>query len=218
MVPIVCIVGRSGTGKTTLIERLLPELKARGYRVAVIKHTHMDVDWDQPGKDTWKFAKAGADQVVLATPKRVLANTPTAERQTFEQSLRFIGGGYDILIVEGFHETPLPKIEVHRQELGRELVTDKHGLMALVTDEKMDVAAPQFAWDDAKGVADLIVRKLLSSSDALDVGLFVNGQPVKMTPFVAEIIAGTVRGTVSALKGGGDGASDIDLWIRQKPM
>ena len=216
MIPIVCIVGRSGSGKTTLIERLIPELKGRGYRVAVVKHTDKDIDWDQPGKDSWRLAKAGSDKVILSTPRRVLANTFMGDRLTFEQSLRFVGGDYDLLVVEGFHETPLPKIEVHRRELGQELVSDKHGLMAVVTDEKLGLGAPQFAWDDAKGVVDLIVRKLLSSGDAIDVGLFVNGLPVKLSPFVVEIIARTVQGMVSSLKGVGE-ARDIDLWVREKP-
>ena len=216
MIPIVCIVGRSGSGKTTLIERLIPELKGRGYRVAVVKHTDKDVDWDQPGKDSWRLAKAGSDEVILSTPRRVLANTLLGDRLTFDQSLRFVGGDYDLLVVEGFHETPLPKIEVHRRELGQELMSDKHGLMAVVTDEKLSLGAPQFAWDDAKGIVDLIVRKMLSSGNAIDVGLFVNGQPVSLTPFIAEMIASTVQGMVSPLKGVGE-VRDIDLWVREKP-
>ena len=216
MIPMVCIVGRSGTGKTTFIERLVPELKGRGYRVAVIKHTDKDVDWDRPGKDSWRLAKAGSDEVILSTPRRVLANTLLGDHLTFDQSLRFVGGDYDLLVVEGFHETPLPKIEVHRRELGQELVSDKHGLMAVITDEKLSLGAPQFAWDDAKGIVDLIVRKMLSSGNAIDVGLFVNGQPVSLTPFIAEMIASTVQGMVSSLKGVGE-VRDIDLWVREKP-
>ncbi|HLC23124.1 MAG TPA: hypothetical protein VJL08_01590, partial [Dehalococcoidia bacterium] len=109
-----------------------------------------------------------------------------------------------------------PKIEVHRRELGQELVSDKHGLMAVITDEKLSLGAPQFAWDDAKGVVDLIVRKMLSSGNAIDVGLFVNGQPVSLKPFIAEMIASTVQGMVSSLKGVGE-VRDIDLWVREKP-
>ncbi len=216
MVPVVCIVGRSGTGKTTLIERLIPDLIGRGYRVAVVKHTDQNPDLDKPGKDTWRFANAGSTTVVLSTPRRVMVNAAMPGGLTVAQSLRFAGGDCDLILVEGYHENPFPKIEVHRQALGQGLITDKHGLMAVVTDEKLDVAAPQYALDDARSVADLIVRKLLSSSEEVEAGLFVNGEPIRMAPFVAEIVARTVQGLVSSLKGTGE-AKDIDLWIRQKP-
>lgn len=217
MAPAVCILGRSGTGKTTFIERLLPELKKRGFRVAVVKHSDQDVDWDQPGKDTWRLAKAGGDAVVLCTPQRVMANTLTGKALSVTESLRFVGPGYDLVLVEGFHENQLPKIEVHRRELGQGLVSDKHGLMAAVTDEKLDITAPQFSWDDASGVADLIVRKLLSSAEDIEVGLFVGGEAVRLNPFVQEVISATVRGMVSSLKGVTD-SPDIDLWIRKKSI
>lgn len=215
MAPVVCIVGRSNTGKTTFIERLIPEFKRRGFRVAVVKHTDQDVEWDQPGKDTYRFARAGSDVVVLSTRQRTLVNVLAGRTPTIGQSLRLAGGDCDLVIVEGYHEAPLPKIEVHRRELGQGLLVDKHGLLAAVTDEKLDVTAPQFPLDDATGVADLIVRKLLSSVGKVDAGLFINGEPVKLSPFVTDIIARTVRGMVSSLKGAGE-HEDIDLWIRTR--
>lgn len=215
MAPTVCILGRSGTGKTTFIERLLPELKRRGYRVAVVKHSEQNVEWDQPGKDTWRLAKAGSDVVVLCTPQRVMANTLTGKALSVTESLRFAGPGYDLIIVEGFHENQLPKIEVHRKELGRELISDKHSLMAAVTDERLDITAPQFSWDDASGVADLIVRKLLSSGGDIDVDLFAGGAAVSLSASEQKKIAEAVRSMVSSLKAAGD-SPDIDLWIRKK--
>lgn len=215
MAVALCIVGRSNTGKTTLIERLVPEFKGRGFRVAVVKHSEQVVDWDQPGKDTYRFAKAGSDAVLLSTKDRVLVNFLTGKTLPFEESLRYIGGDCDLVLVEGYHETQLPKIEVHRRELGQPLLTDKHGLMALVTDEKLDVTAPQFSRDDVQGIADLVVRKLLSSVGKPDAGLFVDGKPVNLTPFVAEIIAKTVQGMLSSLKGVGE-PRDVDLWIRTR--
>ncbi|MEW6034900.1 MAG: molybdopterin-guanine dinucleotide biosynthesis protein B [Chloroflexota bacterium] len=215
MIPVVCIAGHSGSGKTTLLERLVPELKGRGYRVAAIKHTDKDVEWDHPGKDSWRLAAAGSDQIVLSTPSRVMTSTLVGKDLSLDGALRFVGGDYDIILVEGFHEAGVPRIEVHRRELGRGLLSDRHGLMAVVSDEKLNVAAPQFSWDDVGGVADLIVRKLLSSRDDVDVGLFVNGVPVRLSPFVAQFIASTMEGMVSALKGVGE-VSSLDLWVRKK--
>ena len=216
MIPVVCIVGRSGTGKTTLIEKLIPEFKGRGYRVAVLKHTDQHADWDKPGKDTWRFANAGSAIVVLSTPERVMVSSATDSPPSITGALRFVGGDCDLVLVEGFHQNPFPKIEVHRQSLGQGLLTDKHGLMAVVTDEKLDVAAPQFGLIDYQAVADLIVRKLLSSSEEIEVGLFLKGEPVTLSPFVADLVAKTLLGMVSSLKGTGE-ASHLDLWIRQKP-
>ena len=71
MVPVVSFVGRSNSGKTTLLEKVIRALKLRGYRVAVIKHSHHDFDLDQTGKDTWRFAQAGSDAVVISSPQKL---------------------------------------------------------------------------------------------------------------------------------------------------
>lgn len=124
-IPLLGIVAYSGTGKTTLIEALLPRLAARGIRVAVIKHAHHDVDIDTPGKDTHRFRMAGAAPVILATAQRfaVMMETPSPDDDLdlpllldYAQVSR-----PDLILIEGFKEWPLPKLELHRPELGRPL-------------------------------------------------------------------------------------------------
>ncbi|TWH76783.1 molybdopterin-guanine dinucleotide biosynthesis protein B [Azomonas agilis] len=121
--PLLGIVAYSGTGKTTLIEALLPMLSAQGIRTAVIKHAHHDVDVDTPGKDTHRFRMAGAMPVVLATAKRfaVMMETPD-QMDDLDLPLLLdyvLISKPDLVLIEGFKHWPLPKLELHRPELGR---------------------------------------------------------------------------------------------------
>lgn len=162
--PMLCIVGRSGTGKTTLLERLIRELKSRGYRIAVVKHTDKDVEVDVPGKDSWRMAQAGSDAVLLCTGSRVMTNTFAGRPLSLSEALDHITCDYDLVLIEGFHENSLPKIEVHRKELQQPLRSSGPDLMAVVTDEQLNITAPQFQWDDIAPLADLTVKMLLAPS------------------------------------------------------
>jgi molybdopterin-guanine dinucleotide biosynthesis protein MobB len=115
MIPIVSIVGRSKSGKTTLIERLIPEFIKRGYRVATIKHHGKDFQIDHEGKDSWRHKEAGAHKVAISSPQKVaLIEDCSQELSLAELAARFIRGA-DIIIAEGFKRDRHPKIEVFRQ-------------------------------------------------------------------------------------------------------
>ena len=90
MLPIICIVGKSGSGKTALVERIIPELKRRGYRVASIKHNPHDFELDQPGKDSWRHAQAGSDAVVISSPQKVALIKGVEHDPTLGELLRLI--------------------------------------------------------------------------------------------------------------------------------
>ena len=113
--PILCVVGASGSGKTTLIERLIPLLKARGLRVGVLKRTHHDVPIDLEGKDTWRHAQAGAEQVLLLGPSKMAYMDYREEERSPESVIRRHFEGVDLALVEGFRSGELPKLEVWRQ-------------------------------------------------------------------------------------------------------
>jgi molybdopterin-guanine dinucleotide biosynthesis protein B len=154
--PILSIIGRSGVGKTTLLEKLIPELKRRGYRVATVKHhSHPGFEIDQPGKDTWRHAQAGSDHVVIAAPDKI-ASIRRLER---ELTLDEIAAGIldvDIIITEGFKRAGKPTLEVVRAEKGLELLCEPDQLAAIVTDTPLEVVVPQFNLEDVVGVADFI--------------------------------------------------------------
>ena len=161
MIPIVSIVGRSNTGKTTLIEKLIPELMRRGYRVATIKHNIHGFDIDHEGKDSWRHKKAGARLTVVASPHRV-AVIEDADRdfELAELRDRYIRD-VDVILSEGFKRNPHPKIEVVRSEMKHApLCSREDNLMAIVSDKPVDRGVPCLDIDDIRGVADMIDRFL----------------------------------------------------------
>lgn len=160
---VLSVVGRSNSGKTTLLEKLIPELKRRGHRVAVIKHSVREIDLDQPGKDSWRLAKAGSDAVVVGAPRRVALVKKTEGDPTLEELLSLIGDDYDLILVEGYKHSRIPKIEVHRRVLG-DLVCSPEELFAVVTDEPLDIAVSQFSIEQGVALADLIEDRFLASA------------------------------------------------------
>jgi len=157
-IPIVSVVGRSESGKTTVLEKLIPELKRRGYRVGVIKHTYRTgIEFDVPGKDSYRLAKAGADHVLLATPDQVV-HVQRCDREPSLEELVAAIGDVDLILVEGHKGAAVPRIEVNRRKRGAELISDPKDLLAIVSDQRFNLAVPQYALDDAAGLADLLER------------------------------------------------------------
>ncbi len=160
-VPILSIVGYSGSGKTTLLEKLIKELKRRGYRLAVIKHHHhRGLRLDEPGKDTWRFAQAGADHIVLAGPDRA------AHLYTFEEepALEELASGIqdvDLILTEGYKHADAPKIEIVRGQIKPDLISEPNDLVAVVSDQHLDLAVPQIELNDVGQLADFIQDRFL---------------------------------------------------------
>jgi len=158
MPPVISIVGASDVGKTTLIEKLIPELKKRGYRIGVIKHAHRGFTVDQQGKDSWRHKAAGADAVMVASNGRIalLKDEPGHTLEGLEKYF----GDLDLVITEGYKHADKPKIEVLRKAVSRIPVcrnTDQ--LMAVVTDADVTVAVPTFGLEDIEPLADLIEKR-----------------------------------------------------------
>lgn len=160
MIPIISVVGKSNVGKTTLLEKLLPELKKRGYRVATIKHDVHGFSIDQPGKDTWRHAQAGADMVIISSQQKMAV----IERVEQERTLDEIATGIeniDLILTEGYKRQDKPKIEVYRPERSETLLCKKEELVAIATDVPLNMGVPEFALDDSIGLVDLIEEKFL---------------------------------------------------------
>ncbi|MFB3924625.1 MAG: molybdopterin-guanine dinucleotide biosynthesis protein B [Syntrophales bacterium] len=161
-IPVLSIVGRSNSGKTTLIERLIPEFRKRGYKVATIKHNTHGFDIDHEGKDSWRHKKAGARTAVIASPDKIAVIEDTErDYEIAEIRDRYIRD-VDIVLVEGFKGNPYPKIEIFRPELNQApLCTKVDNLIAVVGDRRDISEVPQFSIKDAAGLADLIEARLL---------------------------------------------------------
>jgi molybdenum cofactor biosynthesis protein MoaC/molybdopterin-guanine dinucleotide biosynthesis protein MobB len=141
--PAVSFVGRSGAGKTTLIERLLPLISARGYRVATIKHDAHDFEIDHPGKDSWRHAQAGARSVALASARK-LALVRHLERELAPEELReLVAEGADLVLVEGYRQAPWPKVEVYRPEVGEPVAAGDPRLLAIVGETRPPGVPPE---------------------------------------------------------------------------
>ena len=202
MIPIVSIVGTSDSGKTTLIEKLVPELVRRGYRVATIKHDVHGFDVDREGKDSWRHKQVGAHTVVISSPQKLaLIRDVDHDAELGELRDKYIQD-VDIILSEGFKRNPQPKIEVFRKEKRRELLcTKEDNLLAIATNEPFHIGVPCFDLDDARGMVDLVEEKFLKGKKTSLVQLKVNGRDIPLSSFVQKSMIGTVRGMVSALKG-----------------
>jgi len=160
VIPIISIVGKSNSGKTTLLERLIAELKRRGYRVGTIKHDVHGFDIDRPGKDSWRHAQAGSDVVVIASPNRLALIRRLERELSLDEVARYFSD-VDIILTEGYKRGDKPKIEVSRREVSEELLCTQEELVAVATDHPVDVDVPQFALDDAVGLVNLLEERFL---------------------------------------------------------
>lgn len=162
MAPIVSIVGKSHSGKTTLLEGLIPELRRRGYRVAVVKHHHGgDFEIDKPGKDSWRHARAGADSVMIVSAVKLALIQRVEETPSLSEIASRLPEA-DIILTEGFKQGVAPKIEVSRRERSTELISELDQLVAVAADHPVDVDVPVFALEDYGGLADLLEARFLS--------------------------------------------------------
>lgn len=153
---IVCIVGRSESGKTTLIEKLLRELKQRGHRVATIKHhTHPGLQIDRPGKDTWRHAQAGSDYIVIAGPDIIISIQRVSREPSLDEIAQSIPE-VDIILAEGYKRSPNIKIEVVRAARSELPICGADELLAIATDVLLPLQVPQYGLDDAAGLVDLL--------------------------------------------------------------
>ena len=161
-IPVVSVVGHSGSGKTTLLEKLVRELKQRGYRLAVIKHHHhRGLQFDTPGKDSYRFVQAGVDHVVLAGPDSAVHIRRFEEEPPVEALLPVIQD-VDLILTEGYKHADTLKIEVNRFDTQAPLISDRDSLIAVASDQHLDVDVPQFDLEDAAGLATFIETHLLS--------------------------------------------------------
>ncbi len=168
--------GFSGSGKTTLVERLIPALKMRGLRVSVVKHAHHSFDIDRPGKDTWRHREAGAFEVVVASDQRLalMREFEQPARLTVHQLIAELYEGVDWVLVEGFKDSDLQKIEVWRASSGNSArYRDDDFIVAIATDSPGSLPEPTL-----RAVLDLndpeaVARWLVENGDRFEYKLEV---------------------------------------------
>lgn len=163
-IPVVSVVGKSDSGKTTLMEGLIRALTSRGWRVATCKHHVHEVDIDQPGKDSWRHARAGSRVTMISSPTQLaVVCTLDRERTLDEIAAEAASGGCDILLTEGFKRAGSVRIEVSRLARSDEMISTPEELFALVTDnpDLRPEGVPILGLNDADELAALVERTFL---------------------------------------------------------
>ena len=164
--PVLGFAAYSGTGKTTLLVKLLPVLKEKGLRIAMIKHAHHKFDVDKPGKDSYELRKAGASPMLISSSRRIalMIDKDEESEPDLQDLLEYINPEkVDLVLVEGFKQWPFPKIELHRPAVGKPLIfPDDQNIIAIAHDEDIDVTAeiPVMDINNTEQIADFVVSFL----------------------------------------------------------
>ncbi|OOM76491.1 molybdopterin-guanine dinucleotide biosynthesis protein B [Clostridium sp. BL-8] len=181
-IKVISIVAtKSETGKTTLIEALIPILKEKNYNIGVLKHDAHNFEIDKEGKDSYRFVKAGADKMVISSKEKIAMIEKTKEEKELEEILELFAG-MDLVIIEGYKNNGYPKIEVHRKEVDSKLLCENESLdrtkfLAVATDEKLSLDIEQLDINDVNKIAEFIEDKVIFK---VRKGEINNGKNIRM--------------------------------------
>jgi len=211
MPPVVSIIGRSKSGKTSLIEKLVVELKMRGYRVATIKHAQ-EINFE-PGKDSWRHLQAGSEATMVVSTDEAVMIKPVTAKDTFDDIARLMGEDYDIILTEGYKQADTPKIEIRYGE-DKEPLKNIKRLVAIVSDEITDTAVRQFTSQDVIKLADLLEEGFIKPQEDR-LALYINGKRLALKSFPRKVIGNLLLNMVCSLKGVGM-VSSLDVFVRKQ--
>jgi molybdopterin-guanine dinucleotide biosynthesis protein B len=217
MPAVLSIVGKSRVGKTTFLEKLIPEIRGRGYRVGTLKHdAHDHFEIDHQGKDTWRHREAGAQAVAISSPSRFAFTKATQTELDIDTIIATYFSDEDLVLTEGYKQGDKAKIEICRKDLQSEpLCIKEDGLLAVVSDFSVSLDVPRFELGDISGVASFIEDRFLQKKAHPRVVLRLDGKKVPMKSFVQEFVMGGIMGMISTLRGF-ENPSQVDISIRLK--
>lgn len=162
--PIVSVISKKNTGKTTLIEKMIPELKQRGFKVGTVKHDLHGFTIDHEGKDTWRHKEAGAETVVISSPWKISVIKDVEAEMALTRIVEQYFAGMDIVLTEGYKKAGMPQIEVYRRAAHDSPIHSKGdtgSLIAVVSDTPLDLGVPCFDIEDIKSLVDFIQKRFL---------------------------------------------------------
>jgi molybdopterin-guanine dinucleotide biosynthesis protein B len=214
MPAIVSIIGNSESGKTTLIEKLIRELKSRKYRVATIKHAPEGSTLDEPDKDTSRHLRAGSEATIISSKDKMALLKPVAPDITLHEMARILGEDSDIVLAEGFKQGDAPKIEVHRKDVGP-LLKDIKKLVAIATDEHLETKTRQFSLEDITALADFLEKGYIKPLGEQRLSLYVNDTPISLSAFPREFFTSVLLAMANCLKGVGK-INTIKVFFKKK--
>ena len=198
-----------------MLEKLITELKQRGHKVAIVKHSHHASDIDTADKDTWRFTKAGSELSALNSLDHLAIYRKMDEYFDPQDISDNILWDYDLILTEGFKSSNFPKIEVHIKEQGEGLITEPERLLAVVTDEPLDIDVPQFSREDVTEIAVLIENILLSRKEENELDLVVNGNRVPLSQDLNNLLTRTLLAMVPVQDNNGE-IKNLHLSLRRR--
>lgn len=165
MIPIVSIVGKSDSGKTTLLEKLVKELRNRGYRIATIKHDAHSFEIDHEGKDSWRHKRAGANMTLISSPSKMAMVADTDHDHTLSELRDKFIADVDLILSEGYKRETHPKIEVFRSDLNRELLCQEDDNLVAIAGDPSDPpdGVPVFDLNRPEALCDFIEAKFIKA-------------------------------------------------------
>lgn len=203
---ILGIAGKSDTGKTTLILRLVPEFVKRGCRVGVVKNCPHGFQMDKEGKDSWKFSQAGGEGILLTSAKRfaLIRRKNTENSEHIRRLISLLFYGFDIVLVEGYRNLQgVKKIELLRKGICEHTDPLLREVIAFVSDiHKVDTKEdkPVFKPDEINKIADFVERTMENEAVKSDVEIMVNGEKLPLNFFVKQMVRNLALGVVQPLK------------------
>ena len=163
--PIISVVGFSGAGKTTLMEKLIGEITDRGYRVGSIKHDVHGFEMDKPGKDSWRHKQAGACTTLISSPYQI-GMVMDVDHDHHPDELKKFFRNVNVILTEGYKRQHRPKVEIFRSEVHDEpLCKNDDNIVAIMSDIPVNIDVPRFKLDDVRGLVDFLINHFLLISD-----------------------------------------------------
>jgi len=155
---VLSIVGRSDSGKTTLIMKILPELKKKGLKVAIAKHCPCGFDLDREGKDSWKFTQSGGEGTFLSSKENIALIRPKEKELDLKERLKSFFPDFDIVLMEGYNEVGgIDKVQVFREEIGGDILSSED-VKGYVSDAKIKTSKPVYNPDDITGIIEWLIK------------------------------------------------------------
>jgi molybdopterin-guanine dinucleotide biosynthesis adapter protein len=205
VLPVIAIIGRGNSGKTTLLINIVEELTKRKYRVATVKHTFHKLNYDQPGTDTWKHIRAGSRITILSSADMQYIIKPVTTSQGLDTIIELIDKDCDIVLVEGYKKSDVPKIEVYRKTFSS-LLPGINNVVAVASDEPVETPIRQFSLNDSAAITDFIIKDYINISKN-ELSIYVNNHEIDTN----NIDLNKVKKAISMFKSATDEINSQDI-------
>jgi len=213
MVPIISIVGQSGSGKTTFLEALVRELSRRKYRIGTLKHTSHTFEMDSEGKDSYRLKQSGSVIGGVFTNDSIGIVRDFNEKKDLDRIIADVFNDMDLVLMEGYKLGKYPKIVVLKEKDPENETREynKDEIIAVVGEGEPDTGFNYYGKYEAKKIVDLLELEFIKPYCLQEIDLYINSKPVVLNDFVQKIVKNIINSIIDSLKGIDKKIKDIDL-------